>query len=146
MKFSLENREQVGADLDRHSCNMESVGEQNAFAEHSLVTRIEFDLGNGECMSQMQATIHIWVWEVAKPFGKLLLDFFLGQAFDFIDRGSIYLKDVLCLPPALILLLERYQVVSLARLGQLYGVGCAGDINRHCARKYCCRFEYNTRT
>lgn len=51
---------------------MESMREQGAFTQHALVTRSKLDLRDGERVSQMQATIHIWVRERPEPFRVFL--------------------------------------------------------------------------
>ena len=54
---------------------MKPVREQDAFAQHALVSRRKFDFGDGKRVSQMQASVHIRVGEGSEPFRVLVLDF-----------------------------------------------------------------------
>src|SRR5687767_419733 len=95
---------------------MEAMGEQNPLAQHPLVTSSKFNLGNRKGMSEMQASVHVWVWKVSEPLGVFLLDLFLGEASEFLGRGCIDLKDTLLLPSILVLGFERLEIVSFRRL------------------------------
>jgi hypothetical protein len=54
---------------------MESMREKCSLAEHAVEAGTEFNLGDGEGMSEMKDTVHVGEWKVAEPFGELLLDF-----------------------------------------------------------------------
>lgn len=95
---------------------MESVGEESAFAQHPLVPSVELDLGNGKGMSEMEASVHVWVRKVSEPLGIFFSDFSLGEASKLLGRGSVDLEDALFLPSILMFLLERLEVISLGRL------------------------------
>lgn len=61
---------------------METVGEQGALAEHALIPSGEFDFGDGECVAEVETSIHVRVWVVAEPFRKAFVEFFLGEVSD----------------------------------------------------------------
>ena len=96
---------------------MESVGEQDTLAQHPLVPSGKLDLGNSESMSEMETSVHVWVWKVSEPLGVLFLELFLGKASKLLRLGSVDLEDLFFLPSILVFLLERLEEISLGRLG-----------------------------
>lgn len=85
---------------------MKAMGEQSAFAQHSLVTGGKLDLGDGERVAQMQATVHIRVGEGPEPFRVLLADLGGGQTGDVCCIGGIDLEYFVFGPARLVCLLQ----------------------------------------
>jgi len=79
-------------DFDRQTRYVKTMRKQDTFAQHSLISSRELDLGNGECVPQMQTSVHIWVWEVAKPLWVFPFDFCSGQASNILSCWSIDFK------------------------------------------------------
>ena len=79
-------------DFDGQTRYMKTMGEQDTFTQHSLVSSRKLDFRNGECVPQMQTSVHIWVWEVAKPLWVLLFDFRRRQTSDVLSWRSIDLE------------------------------------------------------
>ena len=104
------------AHFDRHSCYVEPMGEQDAFAQQTLIPCCELDFGDSERMSEVKRPIHVRVGEVSKPLGKLLVDLCASETRGFLSRWGIGFKDALLFPVILILLLQGLQVVPLASL------------------------------
>lgn len=95
---------------------MESVGKEDTFAQHPLVPSGELNLGDGECMAEMKASVHVWVGEVTEPFGVLGL-YFGGRETGQLRCGwGVDLEEMLIFPARLILFLEVLQVVAFGRL------------------------------
>lgn len=55
-----------------HTCAMETEREQNVIAVKSFIPCVEITFSHWECMTQMQKTIHIGIWECLKEFGFLI--------------------------------------------------------------------------
>ena len=102
--------------LDRHSCNVEPMGKQDAFTQQTLIPCRELDFGDSERMSEVQRPVHVRVGKVTKPLGKLLADLCTSEACGFFLRWGIGFKDVLPFPVILVLLFQGFQVVSLSSL------------------------------
>jgi hypothetical protein len=102
--------------LNRHSCNVEPMGKQDAFAQETLIPCRELDFGDGERMSEVQRPVHVRVGKVTKPLRKLLVDLCTSEACGFFLCWGIGFEDVLSFPLILVLLFQGLQVVSLASL------------------------------
>jgi hypothetical protein len=46
---------------------VEALGEEDAFAVEAVKRRCKLELGDGEGVTQMEDTVHVWVREVSKP-------------------------------------------------------------------------------
>jgi hypothetical protein len=95
---------------------MERVRVEDTLAEHALVPRRKFDLGDGEGMAEVKGTVHVRKREVAEPFGELGLNLLTREALGLLGRGRVRVEQVLLCPPRLRLLLERNERVALAGL------------------------------
>lgn len=58
---------------------MEPVRKEDTFAQHPLISRGELNLGDGECMAEVKAAVHVREGKVAEPFGMLCLNFGRGE-------------------------------------------------------------------
>ena len=92
------------------------MGKQDAFSQQTLIPCRELDFGDGECMSEVQRSVHIREREVPKPLGKLLADLCIGETCGFFLRWGIGFEDVLPFPVILVLLFQGLQIVPLAGL------------------------------
>jgi hypothetical protein len=54
---------------------MEAMGEEDALAKHTLISCGKLDLRDCKSMTKVERTIHVRIWEVAKPFRIFLCDF-----------------------------------------------------------------------
>lgn len=61
-----------GCSTNRHTCTMETEGEQYIVPIESFIPGVEIALGHGKCVSQVEQTIHICVWEGLEEFGFLV--------------------------------------------------------------------------
>jgi hypothetical protein len=96
---------------------VETQWEEGSLTSHTLETDTEFNLGQGETVTSMENTIHIWVSHRGHKFwvfGVELLDWNLNLLF--LQGWSILLKDFLVSPYLLILLLNINESVSSRRL------------------------------
>ena len=99
-----------------HTRAVETVREQHPLSQHAVVPSTEFNLWDRESMSQMQGTIHIWVWEVSKPLGVFFTNLSGRQAGQLLGRRCIDLEDLLVFPSRLTCFLYGLQKVSFPRL------------------------------
>ena len=104
------------AHLDRHPCYVEPMGKQDALSQQTLIPCCELDLGDSECMSEVQRSVHIRVREVPKPLGKLFADLCTSETCGFFLRWGIGFEDVLPFPVTLVPLFQGLQIVPLAGL------------------------------
>lgn len=63
-------------------------------------------------MTEVQRSVHVWVGKVSKPLWVFLLDLVLGEATDFILRGSGGLEETIFLPSGLVFLFQGCQMIS----------------------------------
>ena len=91
--------------LDRHTCAMETMGEQHPLSQHPLVSRREIDFGYGKRVAQVQRSIHIRVGKVSKPLWKLFLDLCRTEVGGFFRRWCLNLEETFLCPSLLITLL-----------------------------------------
>ena len=94
------------AHLDGHPRYVEPMGKQDALSQQTLIPRCELDLGDSECMSEVQRSVHIRVREVPKPLGKLFADLCSSETCGFFLRWGIGFEDVLPFPVLLVLLFQ----------------------------------------
>ena len=80
--------------------------EQDALPEQPLVTRRKLNLGDGECMAEMQRAIHVRIGEVAEPFWMFLIQFVRSKVCDVGLGWRVDLEKTLLLPSLLVLYLE----------------------------------------
>jgi hypothetical protein len=113
--------------LDGHAGDMEAVGEQGALAEHALVPGGELDLGDGECVAEVEAPVHVGEGIVAEPLGVFLAGLRGGEAGELGGRWGIYLEEALRSPAILAPALERAQIVAL---GGLRGASASAGASR----------------
>lgn len=77
-------------DLDRHTGQVESHGEQGLLAQHPLETTSKLDLADGKSVSQVERSVHVGVRESSHPLGLLSSD--LGRrrslAGDRLEVGT----------------------------------------------------------
>lgn len=84
---------------------MESVGEKDTFPQHPLVPCCKLNFGDGKCMTEVKAPVHVWVGEVSKPFGVLGLNFGGGETSQLSRCWCVYFEKMFILPARLIFLL-----------------------------------------
>jgi len=89
---------------------------QDAFAQQTLIPCCELDFGYSEGMSEVKRSVHVRVWKVSEPLGKLLSDLCISEACGFFLRWGIGFEDVLLFPLILVLLFQGLQIVPLASL------------------------------
>ena len=94
-------------DLDGHTGDVKTMREQDALAQHALVSCGKLDLGDGKGMTEMQTSVHVWVGKVAEPFGVLLVDFGGGESSDVCWGRCVDFKDVFVAPASLVFLFQR---------------------------------------
>ncbi len=112
--------------LDRHARAVETVGEQHTLAQHPVEACGELDFGDGERMAEVEGAVRVGEGEVTEPLGELFLDFRWRQALEFLCRRGGHLEESLLRPSCLVLQLEFAELVTLAGLGELHGVGGRG--------------------
>jgi hypothetical protein len=105
---------------------VETKREQRPLAHHPLETTREFDLGDGERVTEMKTSVHVRVRERSKPLWILRPD--LGRSHGpglrvngfgiggGGGRGSVDLEDFLVEPVLLSLLFDFNESISLAGL------------------------------
>lgn len=86
---------------------MKAMREQNSLPQQPLVACGKLDLGDRECVTQMQGPIHVWERKVSKPFGVFDSYFSRGETCSFSLRGSVDFENALVGPTLLIFLLQR---------------------------------------
>ena len=92
------------------------MGEQRPLAQQPLVTRTKLDFGDRKRVTQMKRAVHVGVWKVPEPLGIFLFDLGGRQSSQLIWGGGVDVEGLLVLPFLLVLFLEVYQEVALARL------------------------------
>jgi len=92
------------------------MGKQDAFSQQTLIPCCELDFGDSECMSEVKRSVHIRVWKVPKPLGKLFADLCTSETCGFFLRWGVGFEDVLPFPVILVPLFQGLQIVPLAGL------------------------------
>ena len=106
---------------------MVSDGEQHPLASHSLETGREFDFADGECVSEMETSVHVRVRKRAEPFWVFFLQFLHRlirfeklciRRYALWKRWRISVEEVAFLPVFLNAVLDVHQIVPLVGLYQ----------------------------
>jgi len=63
----------VGSCLNWHTCAMETEWEKSFLSSLFLISDLKFSLTHTKSVSQMELSIHIWVWEGSEIFWIILL-------------------------------------------------------------------------
>lgn len=85
-KVELRSGEQMNrkTHLDRHTRDVETMGEQSASSQQPLIPRGELNFGNGERMAQVQRAVHVGEGKTSEPFRIFFLDLGGSQAFELL--------------------------------------------------------------
>ena len=102
------------------------MGEEDALSEHALETSLELDFRDGKGMAEMQGAVGVGEGEVSEPLGEPLADLRRRETLDLVRGGRVDLEELLGLPAGLVLAFELADLVPLAGLGELDGVGRGG--------------------
>ena len=94
---------------------MEALWKEGVPAAQPMICRGKLQLGDGECMPQVQHAIHVWVWKCAKEFALRCL---LALCW------CITLKCFCVAPALLCCLLDGQQLIAARLVATLGFFGC----------------------